>query len=392
MISTLIGLTVFPVVAAVLARFGLLNTYAGALITYGLTNSITCAVTVYLTIMIASAVPEMYGYSSEPALIGVADMTPETEGAYYKQDNTLATAKEIKKMLMATMMRRAYSIIIAAVVFGHFFPRIPLPALPWWVYIVFFGTLIKYRNDSRYGSKDDVPIEVYLFLAGACWLLAVLFNSMNIPLSTVFIGVAAISSIISAMLGIEKREPKSDGDPCPYINWVEILMLTAVCWVVPGLTTGACSRALGGKPTWLLGLGGMDAILEGWTLGAWFFHGNLSGKTMLGATLQTWAVQDLDVNGGYYLQGSILVIGVSAIIIATATNIIINAALDPVQLEGDVRKILPAIIMIPLVVNLVVVVGNPFALLCIIGLSAAVALLGRSPGARSLVILFVTAG
>jgi hypothetical protein len=372
---TVLAVIVLPTIAAGLARLGLINNYAASILSYLLTGNVLCAITTYLAVSLGSAVAELNGFSTDPEILAISDMSQVQGAAPY--DNP-------REVYYLTITRRFISIILSATIFGALFPKVPLMALPWWIYVLFFGGIIISRNRTLCPHRDDLPIPTYLVLAGILWVIAMYFNYIQIPLNVVFISIAAISSMLNNYIGIEHyHEQPQDGHPLTYLNWVEILLTTAIVWVVPGLTSSAAARATSSNPNWLVGIGGVDAILEGWTLGAWFFHGSLSGKTMLGAALQSWS-STLDL--------PVLPIILTALLVAYGCNLVLVRLLDPLEFPYSTLQILPLLIVFPIIINVICTIADPIGIIVVLLASVLAAVFGSRPGMRSLIILFVTAG
>lgn len=381
MLTTFIGIVVFPSIGAFLARLGLMHTYTGALLVYGATHNIFFAMTTYLAILLGKSSGEAMAITADPEILAV------TSGPILVDERI--QRKELKGMMFEHLKRRIVGLLLCLFIVGGAFPSIPIPALPWWIYVAVFSYLIVISNEQRTGKDDIVGPGNYFFVAVVCYLVCLYLNYRNIPLSTSLIGVAAISSYLVPYIGCEYfvEEPEG-GDMYPVWNWMTIAMAAAVTWVTPGLSGSVAARAIFKHPNWMLGVGMIDLLLEGWFLGAWWFHNRISGKTMLGASLQFWTSRLKETDPDKTIYPALLVIG--GLIIAIMINLVLIKLFDPIRLSPEVLQYLPYIIMIPIVVNLFITVMDPLALLMLGLLTVLVSHFCARPGMRSLVMLFVT--
>lgn len=377
---------IYPLAGAFLARLGLVYGYTGCLIAYALTGNITVAIATYLSISLGNTVGEILNITGNPELIAV------TNAGGYEVDLRLP-ARDLKMLLTVSIIKRVIAMLLCLFVVGYFVPRIPLGALPWFIYVVVFFLLIKWRESSTKVHQDPVGVGMYAMIALLCWLLAMYLTHIEAPISVGFISLSAIASVAGRYMGHgDLYEEYEVGNDSPIINWLEIGVATLLVWVIPGLTGGAAARTVFNKPNWLLGIGTIDVLLEGWTLGTWLHHGVLSGKTMLGASLQVWAFRGLTLGEVRYGAGAIFAMSIGSILIALVINLLIVQLLDPLYLTPTVQRYLPQIIVMPIMINLVVSIVNPFAIIAILAIAMLIAACSVTPSMRALAILFVTAG
>lgn len=368
-----------PIIGAFLARFGLIYTYSGALIAYAFTHSILCTVATSLAILFGNAIGELHNITGDPNL-------------YASQGDGIYEYESIRKRDYALIIfKRFLAFMFTFCFIATAFEKIPLPALNWIIYVPFFGFFVISNERRQFGTNGDDP-GLYVVIGVLCGGLTWILGHLNIPISTALIGVAAISKLLAKVIHGDVYEDPNYGNDAVVLNWFEILIATAFVWVTPGLTSGAASRATFANPNWLLGVGTIDVLLEGWVLGTWLWNGHLSGKTMLGSSLQIWTSRAVEANPYAFSTGTVVLILLGAIPLALLANLLIVWLLDPVVLEKQVLAFLPYIIIIPIVIQTIIIIRNPIALSCVGIMSILVALIGKRPGVRSLVLLFVTAG
>lgn len=382
----LLGVLILPITGAILARLGLIYSYTGSLIAYSLTNNIFIAVTTYLSISLGNTISEIFNITGNPELIAVTNVGR-------CQVNLGIKERELKFFLYVSLIKRVVALLLCLFVVGYLFPKIPLSSIPWFVYVVVFFCLIKWKEDSTQMPQNTLGIGFYAMIGGLCWGLAMYLNYIKAPVSVGFISLSAISSLLGRYIGEGDAYIEYEtGNENTLINWLEVTIAAILVWFVPGLTSGAAAKTVFNKPNWLLGMGTIDILLEGWTLGTWLYYGSLSGKTMLGSSLQIWTSKYLTLREVRFHSDSILLICFGAISLAFLLNILIVRFLDPLYLTNSVQQFLPQIVSIPIIVNLIVSINDPIAIFTILLIAFLISILSVTPSIRALSILFVTAG
>jgi hypothetical protein len=346
-----------------------LQNYAALLITYTFTgHNLPLAIAAYLTVNIANCLNELDGISPAVSNLAVLPIMPS---------NPAAAAPHPFKLTLVVIAQRIGCFALGAVMIAKLIPAIPLQ-LPYWFAALVFGWIILLRcNDEE--QKQINPLLILITVV-TCIVLVNLVKSPAIALLT----TVALSNLLRNRFAPTDEDPRPiTGHWTPITSFLEQLWMAFTVWCVPGYTMSASARTWSANPNFTLALGGADIIIEGWVMGAWFWHGHLSGKTMLGDALQLWLPQLPPFN-------PILIVFIG--FVATLMAALVTLALSRVNLPSiSSLKHYEYLLIAPLVFQLVLIQAEaPLGIL--ICLVAAVLLAVSAPvaGMRALAVCFVT--
>jgi hypothetical protein len=379
---TILSLLLFPMLSAIFSRYGVLSTYAAAIISYTITKSLTVAVACYLAVLIGGVLLEYRGTSNDPDIITVSDLS-----------NGINIPAAPKNVSIARMLVRAATVIGAALIFGSIFPRIPVPAVPWFITVAIFGGLLMTKASSTInyaGAAKYIEWKPIFAIGGLTLLLVWWLKYEELPVSTTLISLSALSSLLLNVVNplVMVKERGGERIDNEYLRWSDWLFTAAVAWLVPGLTPGTATRCLSSQPKNLPAIGGIDALLEGWTLGAWVFHGNLSGKTMLGESIKSWT---WDAPVPYLMQSEAAFIVIFGILLAVFVNIVVTLVWKDMGPDEEMGECLPLFMAVPIISMVIVTVTSPLIILYVFLLALGIAIFMPTAGLRNLALLFIAA-
>jgi hypothetical protein len=367
MFSFFISLFLTVSACAILTRLGVLQNYGALLITYTFTGqNLPLAIAAYLTVNIANCLNELDGISPAVSNLAVLPIKPVRAKRPAPPFNLTALV----------IGQRLGCFALGAVFIAHFIPAIPLQ-VPYWFAALAFGWLILLRCTVE--EQKQINLTLIGITVVTC---IVLVNVVKAP------AIALLTTVAISNLLRNKFMPSSEDcsdvseDWNPVISFLEQLWIAFTVWCVPGFTISASARTWSSNPNHTLALGGADIIIEGWVVGAWFWHGSLSGKTMLGDALQLW-LPDNPIS-----PFGIVFIAVSASLLAALVTLGISRLPLP---SISTLKNYEYLLLAPLAFQLVLVqAAAPFGI--VICLVAAVLLAVSAPiaGMRALAVCFIT--
>lgn len=351
---------------AFLSRWGLISSYAAALVAWTITGSALIAVASSLTVTLASSILEQQGYSNEVETLASVNLQPAT--------TQLTVGHQWR-----TLITRSGVLLASLVFVGSTVGKIPPLRLPAVIIVVVLAALIGWRHyRTRQGTNVTIAV-----IAGTVLLLKVLYLN-QVATSTALIAIAAAANLLAPFLGNNSPSYPSKVYNSPLkslpLRYLDLAWTTLWCWITPGLTPATSAKALSASSDNLPLVGAAAALIEGWVLGAWVYHGNLSGKTMLGAALQTWGGANLD-------QTNTAILVAVALSLALITNLLVSSCCwVPLQPTNHLTQL---VISAPIILQLLFTTNPLILILCSLAAVMLAAISQSKPHYRSLVLVCI---